>query len=40
MSTIPTAWQTSIDRPLAVAPNRLEPDKCLPAVAVIGTLTT
>ena len=40
MSTIPTARQTSIDRPLAVAQDRLEPDERLPAVAVIGTLTT
>jgi len=39
MSTIPTACQTIIDRPLAVAPNRLEPGERLPAVAVIGTLT-
>jgi len=40
MSTIPTACQTSIDRPLAVAQNLLEPGECLPAVAIIGTLTT
>ena len=40
MSTIPTACQTIIDRPLTVAPNRREPGECLPAVAVIGTLTT
>ena len=38
MSTIPTACQTTIDRPLAVAPNRLEPAECLPTVAVTGTL--
>ena len=38
MSTIPTACPTIIDRP--VAPNRLEPGECLPAAAIIGTLTT
>jgi len=40
INTISTACQTIIDRPVAVAQNRREPDERLPAVVVIGTLTT
>jgi len=40
MSTIPTACQTIIDRPLAVAQDLLEPGERLPTVAIISTLTT